>query len=846
MPRSNPHLTFPALPPFHLNTLAALLLALLPLAAHADEQAGTAKALADIEVVGVGQKKPVFQYNQIQKTSATLEKEQVNNIRDLTRYDPGIAVNEQGSGASAGYSMRGVDRNRVSILVDGMAQGQVFSPGGLAGSQGEFGGAVNEIEYENIKSVSIQKGADSVQGGSGALGGAVMFATKEANDVIKPGQNWGLDYKTGYSSKDARTVNSLAAAGRIGGFEGLLQYTHRQGHEIESHPDTPSQTLTYYYKPEGYQGLPPRYTETVSAKNVWGPTRAVANPLDYRSNSWLLRGGYRFNPQHYAGLIFEDTRQRYDMMDMTYPLFYPKVHMGDDSTSGDAFNNLSTQFQDNHHAKRRYGIEYRYTAAEPGAWLPDSLRVSADSQRVDMDNTLSRRRCSRSLSRDCTATMDGHYTTDTFTGTREDSKRLRVDIDKDLAWGISRHQMQLAAGFGNSRFSPHTSSIRTKQVDKCNTALGSCGFDRIETEIFQKNISPTTGKSHFLALSDNITLGKHFALPLGLRHDYYRYQSDNRFVKMQNQPYRSTTWNAGLVFTPNQHIELAYKAGTGFRVPSAEELYGPELIYPGAYNKDLDHTILKPLKPEKAFNQEVGITFKGRLGNARASAFRTDYRDFIARYQARDSTGGNHNYTHYRNVQNAHTFGFDIQIMADLHEIGAWLPEGLSSSLAYSIVKPRKSPNELNADNANFVNTNYLMDTLQPARLVWGLDYDAPAGNWGAGARVVHSMPKKDAEIKRLQTHPATGTTVTTDAIPELSKKWTTLDLSAWYRWGKHTTLRGGVYNVFNRKYTQWEAMRQLGISGQSTAGSIKASGDGIQRLTAPGRNFALTLEMKF
>ena len=842
--RQNPCQTPFALPPFRLNSVCLLLLVLLPLAVHANETDTPAQALADIEVVGVGQQKPLFQYNQINKTSATLEKEQVNNIRDLTRYDPGIAVNEQGSGASAGYSMRGVDRNRVSILVDGMAQGQVFSPGGLGGAQGEFGGAVNEIEYENIKSVAIQKGADSVQGGSGALGGAVMFTSKEADDVIKPGQNWGLDYKSGYSSKDARTLNSLAMAGRWGGFEGLIQYTHRQGHEIQSHDDAEAQQLTYYYKPLGWNGSDSyQYTDTVAAKNVWGPTRAVANPLDYRSNSWFVRGGYRFNPQHYAGLIFEDTRQRYDMMDMTYPLFYPKVNMGNDSTSGDALRNVSTLWQNNHHQKRRFGLEYRYNAAESSPWLPDGVRISADSQQIDMDNTLSRRRCSRNIDRNCTPIEDGQRISDDHTGTGETSKRLRLEIDKNVTWGFSRHQIQLSAGIGNSRFDHHSyNSDKSVVEDYPCVALGqpwdTCIRKTEHNSAHQQSLSPVYGKNRFLTLSDNIRLGEHFAIPLGLRRDYSQYRSDNRFVP--DSTFRNTAWNAGLTFMPNQHIELGYKASTGFRVPSAEELYGSAILYPGDLSNTLSDKGVKPLKQEKALNQEIGLSFKGRLGNARFSAFRADYRDLLGQYKANAQTP-----TVYGNVQNAHTFGFDVQIMADLHEVHRMLPEGLSSSLAYSIVKPRKSADAL-GDSDNFVNTNYLMDTLQPARLVWGLDYDAPSGQWGVGARVVHSMPKQDQEIKRLQTHPATGATVTTDAVPALSKKWTTLDLSGWYRWGKHTTLRGGVYNVFNRKYIQWEAMRQLGISGQSTAGVLNVSGDGIQRLTAPGRNFALTLEMKF
>lgn len=115
----------------------------------------------------------------IVKTSETLNKEQVLGIRDLTRYDPGVAVVEQGNGASGGYSIRGVDKNRVAVSVDGVAQIQAFTVQGLLSGYGGRGGsgAINEIEYENISTVEIDKGAGSSDHGSGALGGAVAFRT---------------------------------------------------------------------------------------------------------------------------------------------------------------------------------------------------------------------------------------------------------------------------------------------------------------------------------------------------------------------------------------------------------------------------------------------------------------------------------------------------------------------------------------------------------------------------------------------------------------------------------------------------------------------------------------------
>lgn len=72
----------------------------------------------DTEITGLGK---------VVKNADALSKEQVLNIRDLTRYDPGIAVVEQGRGASSGYSIRGMDRNRVGFKVDGLPQIQSYT-----------------------------------------------------------------------------------------------------------------------------------------------------------------------------------------------------------------------------------------------------------------------------------------------------------------------------------------------------------------------------------------------------------------------------------------------------------------------------------------------------------------------------------------------------------------------------------------------------------------------------------------------------------------------------------------------------------------------------------------------
>lgn len=302
----------------------------------------------DNEVTGLGK---------IIKTSESISREQVLNIRDLTRYDPGISVVEQGRGASSGYSIRGMDRNRVALLVDGLPQTQSYvvqSP--LVARSGYSGtGAINEIEYENVKAVEISKGGSSSEYGNGALAGSVTFQSKSAADILEGDKSWGIQTKNAYSSKNKGFTHSLAVAGKQGGFEGVAIYTQRNSIETQVHKDAlkgvqsynrliakPEDQSAYFVMqdecPEGYESCkkspkPPATLstekETVSVSDYTGANRIKPNPMKYESQSWFLRGGYHFSEQHYIGGIFEFTQQKFDIRDMTFPAYLSPTEKGD-------------------------------------------------------------------------------------------------------------------------------------------------------------------------------------------------------------------------------------------------------------------------------------------------------------------------------------------------------------------------------------------------------------------------------------------------------------------------------------------------------------------------------------
>ncbi|VEI44498.1 hemoglobin and hemoglobin-haptoglobin-binding protein 4 [Actinobacillus equuli] len=65
------------------------------------------------------------------KISETTRKQQVQDSRDLVRYETGVTVVETGRMGSSGYAVRGVDENRVAITVDGLHQAETLSSQGF-------------------------------------------------------------------------------------------------------------------------------------------------------------------------------------------------------------------------------------------------------------------------------------------------------------------------------------------------------------------------------------------------------------------------------------------------------------------------------------------------------------------------------------------------------------------------------------------------------------------------------------------------------------------------------------------------------------------------------------------
>ncbi|WCF13812.1 TonB-dependent receptor plug domain-containing protein [Edwardsiella piscicida] len=79
------------------------------------------------------------------------------DMQDIVRHLPGVGVSSDGRFGNNGYSMRGVDKDRVAIAVDGIPQGETFDNLIYKG-YGYFNGSINNIETDHLKTVLIAKG----------------------------------------------------------------------------------------------------------------------------------------------------------------------------------------------------------------------------------------------------------------------------------------------------------------------------------------------------------------------------------------------------------------------------------------------------------------------------------------------------------------------------------------------------------------------------------------------------------------------------------------------------------------------------------------------------------------
>ncbi len=150
-----------------------------------------------------------------------VEEKQIRDIRDVARDLPNVSVKRSparftlagqpafGRDQNAGFNIRGLDGNRVLMLVDGIRQ-----PRSYVFSANAFGRDYLDIGL--IQRIEVVRGATSALYGSDGMGGLVHFITVDPENFLAGGKSLGGTGSVGYDGDDNGFSVGATVAARAG------------------------------------------------------------------------------------------------------------------------------------------------------------------------------------------------------------------------------------------------------------------------------------------------------------------------------------------------------------------------------------------------------------------------------------------------------------------------------------------------------------------------------------------------------------------------------------------------------------------------------------------------------
>ena len=423
--------------------------------------------------------------------------------------------------------------------------------------------------------------------------------------------------------------------------------------------------------------------------------------------------------------------------------------------------------------------------------------------------------------------------------TSMNSRFMRASLRADL--------MPWETRFGSHQFTLRT-GISQKDFDNSNKheypGVNSDGSSAKDSESIQH---PVRTRSFFAQLQDNVVWNDVFSSQLGIRYDWDELvpQDLKAFCracsrKPASNTFQSLSGSLGLDAQLNDIWKVGYNVSTGFRIPTASEMYF-------SFNHPAGNWIPNPdLKAEQALNQSINIQAEHQLGTFGLNLYHTRYKNFLTEQEStykkwnqfyNPYSAGYGEQPYYTtiaqkaiNIDRARISGVELTSKVNLDQIISAIPQGWKFLANLGYAKGKLSGTEAS------------LLSIQPIKVILGIGYEDPNDLWGINAKASYLGAKKAKDAQIVQYTANFEREV--KSYPYLNNSAVLFDLYGFYKVNKNITLRAGLYNLFNRKYHTWDTLR--GINKISTTDSVDKEGKGLERFYAPGRNFAASVEIRF
>ena len=809
------------------NTFLAVTYGILPIATVSISPSSFAEEqLETINVETSAVKSGAAESQTIRKTHKAIQQEMIRDTRDLVRYTTDVGVADNGRRLK-GFSMRGVEGNRVGISIDGVSLPD-FEENSLYARYGNFNNSRVSIDSELVRSIDIVKGSDSVNMGSGYLGGGVNYRTMNVEDLVFSGKSVGGLLRSGYASKNREWVHTAGVGATNDNFDVVLMYSQRRGHEFKS----AGGNIT----PWGRSKYDTAYD--IARRAEIGPGRIHPDPSNHKNHSYLAKLTWKINPQHRFGISVNGQRgSRY-----TWEYSY----------------GMDTSWREADDYERRFNGNLFYEWKLEKNPIIGLIRTDLDYQKIE----------NGAINYKGTYDSHGSWFERTYTKgylQNVDNRNMKTEY-KRATLRVDSQPFTLIGGDHLLTFKAYIAQRDFKNInnDKVLNPNGSLNRENVYT--IQR---PVKTAQYGFSLKNDTFWNDTFSSFIGIRYDHEKLKpqpyEDGIPCKIaclkaeEKYPPRDTTfvnWNGfiGLDAQVNPTWKVGYQLGTGYRVPTATEVFF-------TYDNPAGNWKANPnLKAERSITHSLYAQGKNHIGTLDANLYYTKYRNFLFEQETTDMyfnalCSDEHNglycnqwspapFQQMVNLDRARVHGLEVKGSLNLDQVTP-LPEGFKLSGGVGYTKGKLS----NGDS---------LLSIQPLKLVFGLDYEEHNEKWGLFSRLTYHRGKKGSDAKITETDSVCSVenyfglcqkwddVVTHRDYRWLNKSYWVFDLFGYYRPVKNVTLRAGVYNLFDTKYHTWDSLR--GINYRSTINSVdyRNGNQGLERFYAPGRNFSASIEIRF
>ncbi|WP_226951146.1 TonB-dependent receptor [Rhizobium terrae] len=150
-----------------------------------------------------------------------LERLNPTSLADVFREEPGVQVGSSLPMSQKVY-VHGIEETNLAVSIDGARQNnKVFHHN-----------ATNLIDPSLLKAVDVDAGIAPADAGPGALAGSINYETKDAIDLLAPGQSFGGFVTSTYNFNSDTVTTGLSAYGRREGFEFLGFFNFGKGDDF--------------------------------------------------------------------------------------------------------------------------------------------------------------------------------------------------------------------------------------------------------------------------------------------------------------------------------------------------------------------------------------------------------------------------------------------------------------------------------------------------------------------------------------------------------------------------------------------------------------------------------------